>query len=82
MIPIGAYKPRWLMQPVHLDPADAVKAHLDLHSRLSVACHWGTFRLTDEPLEEPAMMLSEELRLRHIDPKEFRILKPGETLVI
>jgi hypothetical protein len=52
-LPFGAYKPRWLMKPVHLDPADAVRAHLDLKSKHSIACHFGTFQLTDEPLGEP-----------------------------
>ena len=80
MIPIGAYNPRWLMQPMHLNPAEAVKVHMDLESRLSIACHWGTFRLTDEPLSEPPELLFEELRLQGIDPDKFRALQPGESV--
>ena len=80
ILPIGAYKPRWLMKPVHLDPADAVQAHLDLNSRLSVACHWGAFQLTDEPLGEPPILLARELASREIDPVNFRVLRAGDTL--
>ena len=82
MIPIGGYNPRWLMSPMHLNPAEAVKVHLDVASRLSVACHWGTFRLTDEPLNEPPQLLAQELRLQHIDQRSFRVLHPGQTIEI
>jgi N-acyl-phosphatidylethanolamine-hydrolysing phospholipase D len=80
LIPIGAYRPRWLMQPMHLDPAEAVQVHLDVASHLSVACHWGTFRLTDEPLSEPPILLRQELAARQIDPNKFRVLRPGESV--
>jgi N-acyl-phosphatidylethanolamine-hydrolysing phospholipase D len=82
MIPIGAYSPRWLMQPMHLNPAEAVKVHMDVASRLSIACHWGTFRLTDEPLNEPPELLAQELCAQHIDPPNFRVLGLGETIEI
>lgn len=77
LIPIGAYEPRWLMQTVHLNPAEAVQVHLDVHSKLSVACHWGTFRLTDESLDDPPNALAYALAAREIDPASFVILKPG-----
>ena len=82
MIPIGAYAPEWLMRPMHLNPAEAVQAHLDVSSCLSVACHWGTFRMTDEALNEPPRLLTEELRARQVDPGQFRVLHPGETLEV
>ena len=47
-IPIGAYEPRWMMEPQHVDPAQAVQIHVDVKSNHSVGCHWGTFRLTNE----------------------------------
>ena len=51
--PIGAYDPRSIMRFVHLDPEEAVQAARDLRARRVVAMHWGTFDLTDEPLDEP-----------------------------
>ncbi len=80
LIPIGAYRPRWLMRPVHVDPFEAVKIHQDVRSRFSVAGHWGTFRLTDEPLGEPPALLQTALAGQHLSPKEFIVLRPGETI--
>jgi N-acyl-phosphatidylethanolamine-hydrolysing phospholipase D len=82
MIPIGAYRPRWLMQPMHVDPHEAVQIHIDVRSRQSVACHWGTFALTDEPLNEPPRLLERELARRVVSPTSFRALRFGETIEI
>jgi N-acyl-phosphatidylethanolamine-hydrolysing phospholipase D len=80
LIPIGAYAPRWFMKPVHVDPEQAVQIHKDVRSKLSVACHWGTFCLTDEPMDEPPKLLARELAAAHIPPETFRVLAIGETL--
>src|SRR5262245_24410052 len=53
LLPIGAYEPRWFMQDVHMNPAEAVQAHLDLDSRASIGMHFGTFQLTPEGFDEP-----------------------------
>lgn len=82
MIPIGAYNPRWLMHPVHLDPADAVKVHKDVRSKLSIACHFGTFRLADEPIEEPPALLAHELAKAHVDANRFLALRPGDRIEV
>eukprot|EP00743_Colponemidia_sp_Colp-15_P005208 GILK01005603.1.p1 GENE.GILK01005603.1~~GILK01005603.1.p1 ORF type:complete len:417 (+),score=39.95 GILK01005603.1:30-1253(+) len=79
-IPIGAYSPRWFMSRIHCDPGDAADMHLDIRSRQSVAMHWGSFVLTDEPILEPPRRLAEELQHRNIDAKSFAVLKHGETL--
>ena len=42
LLPIGAYEPRWFMQEQHMDPDDAVLAHLDLGARVSIATHFGS----------------------------------------
>jgi len=77
MIPIGAYKPRWLMHPMHTNPEEAVKVHQDVASKLSVACHFGTFRLADEPITEPPALLAQELASRGIEENRFLTLSPG-----
>jgi N-acyl-phosphatidylethanolamine-hydrolysing phospholipase D len=80
-IPIGAYEPRWFMKKHHMNPQEAVMVHQDVRSRKSIAIHWGTFSLTDEPLDEPPRLLARSLRDRGIDAEEFLVLKHGETLI-
>jgi L-ascorbate metabolism protein UlaG (beta-lactamase superfamily) len=82
LLPIGAYEPRWFMRPAHMDPADAVQAHLDLQARLSVAMHFGTFRLTDEAWDDPPRRLGEALDARSVPRDDFRVPRPGETMIV
>lgn len=81
LMPIGAYEPRWLMERVHVDPAGAVQAFLDLGAAASgahlIPIHWGTFRLTDEPLQEPPKRLMEEAAGRGIDASRVHVLPVG-----
>lgn len=67
MLPIGAYEPRWFMGAVHMNPEDAIAAYRALSSTQStrpacLAIHWGTFRLTDEPVLEPPARFAERWR--------------------
>ena len=80
LIPIGAYNPRGFMRTVHVDPEEAVKIHQDIGSKLSIGMHWGTFRLTLEPLDEPPQKLAAALKSAGIAPEKFRVLQHGETL--
>jgi N-acyl-phosphatidylethanolamine-hydrolysing phospholipase D len=57
LLPVGAYEPRWFMRYQHLDPGEAVAAFLELGASRLVGMHWGTFVLTDEPLDEPPRAL-------------------------
>jgi L-ascorbate metabolism protein UlaG (beta-lactamase superfamily) len=63
LLPIGAYDPEWFMRVQHMNPEDALNAFQRLGARVLCAMHWGTFKLTDEPLDEPPRLL-EELRQR------------------
>lgn len=80
LLPIGAYRPAWLQQPLHLNPVEAVRLHLDLEARMSLAMHWGTFRLSDEPWGEPFHLLAEARRLFGLSESSFRAPKLGETV--
>jgi N-acyl-phosphatidylethanolamine-hydrolysing phospholipase D len=82
LIPIGAYRPRWFMKPVHVDPPEAVRIHQDTNSRQSIASHWGTFKMSDESLAEPLVYLQKALREAGLDEKNFLVMKFGETLLL
>lgn len=81
LLPIGAYSPRWFMKDVHMDPADAVQAHIDLHSKLSIGIHFGTFQLTDEGIDDPIHDLKTALDQAQIDPVSFIAPRLGQTIL-
>lgn len=81
VIPTGAYAPRWFMKPQHIDPAEAVQVHQDVKAQRSVACHLATFSLTDEPMDEPAKRLPEEVKKAGLAADAFLTLRHGATLV-
>jgi len=81
-IPIGAYEPRWFMRWFHINPEEAVQVHLDVRSRKSVAIHWGTFVLSDEPLDEPPKRLEQARKAQSLSEEEFVALKHGETIIL
>ena len=80
LIPIGAYEPRWFMSAQHVNPEEAVKIHRDLRATLSVGIHWGTFQLTDEPLDQPVSDLAAARSRFGLGQREFITLRHGETL--
>lgn len=77
LLPIGAYEPRWFMKPVHMNPEEAVLAHIDLNSKQSIGMHFGTFKLTTEAIDQPAKDLAQSLRDKAIDPKTFLVPTEG-----
>ena len=79
LLPIGAYEPRWFMAPVHMNPAEAVQAHLALGARHSVGMHFGTFQLTDEAIDAPLLALAQALEAAGVPPALFTTHGFGET---
>jgi L-ascorbate metabolism protein UlaG (beta-lactamase superfamily) len=79
LLPIGAYEPRWFMRAVHMNPEEAVQAHLDLDASESVGMHFGTFRLTTEGIDDPLRALEDACRARNIPTSRFRTLGSGES---
>ena len=77
LLPIGAYEPRWFMKDIHMNPAEAVQAHLDLAARRSIAMHFGTFQLTPEGIDEPVRELAKALRERGVPAEQFRTAGSG-----
>jgi L-ascorbate metabolism protein UlaG (beta-lactamase superfamily) len=77
LLPIGAYNPP-AFRNVHADPSDATRAFLDLHARWMVPMHYGTFRLSHEPVDEPLQLLAREARAAGIEDR-VRVMEEGVT---
>jgi L-ascorbate metabolism protein UlaG (beta-lactamase superfamily) len=80
LLPIGAYEPRWFMQSVHMNPAEAVQVHLDVAASASIGMHFGTFQLTTEGIDEPLFALEDACRANQVAPSSFRTLDFGESV--
>ncbi|GEO06287.1 membrane protein [Adhaeribacter aerolatus] len=59
LMPIGAYKPAFIMEKSHLNPGEAVQAFNDLGGRFFIPMHFGTFDLSDEPAGEPIRLMQQ-----------------------
>jgi L-ascorbate metabolism protein UlaG (beta-lactamase superfamily) len=77
LLPIGAYNPP-TFRNVHASPADATRAFLDLRSSWMVPMHYGTFRLSHEPMEEPLQLLDQEAKAAGITDR-VAVLEEGIT---
>jgi L-ascorbate metabolism protein UlaG (beta-lactamase superfamily) len=82
LLPIGAYDPAWFMSKQHMNPEEAARAFTDLGARQFVAMHWGTFKLTDEPLDEPPARLAAEWQRRGLEPATCHVPPIGGTLQV
>ena len=78
LLPIGAFRPRWFMRPIHLSPADAVRAHQVLGAHTSMAIHFGTFRLGDDGQFEAVTALRRALKKAAVPPSRFWVLGFGQ----
>ena len=84
MLPVGAYDPRWFMRTVHMNPPEALRAYADLTGPRAgrvamLPIHWGTFRLTDEAMEEPPAWTAQLWREAGYDADVLWLLRHGET---
>ena len=79
ILPIGAYKPHSWFKEIHLNPQTAIQAFLDLKADMLVPIHWGTFKISDEPLREPPLLLLEEAKRIGITDK-IRVLENGGVI--
>jgi L-ascorbate metabolism protein UlaG (beta-lactamase superfamily) len=82
ILPIGAYEPRWFMRDQHMNPEDAVQALADCGAERALAHHHGTFQLTDEAIDAPAIALGEALDAANVPRERFAVLKPGQVVEI
>ncbi len=71
LLPIGAYEPRWFMYRLHMNPDEAVQAHLDLHSENSIGIHFGLIDNAGESYEAPTNDLIVARRAHGVDATRF-----------
>ncbi|MFY9141879.1 MBL fold metallo-hydrolase [Sulfuricurvum sp.] len=76
-LPIGAYRPEEIMRHVHTDPSEAIQACRDLGAKTLIPIHYGTFQLSDEPLDEPLIWFSQLIGQKP-HPFDTKILHIGE----
>jgi len=81
IVGIGAYEPRWIMEPNHQDPEEAVRAFIDAKGGLLIPMHYGTFDLTDEPPSWPLKQLTEAAGKAGVSER-IRSLAINEALLI
>ncbi|MBX9588490.1 MAG: MBL fold metallo-hydrolase [Hyphomonadaceae bacterium] len=82
LLPIGAYEPRWFMRHSHMNPDEAVQALQLSGAAQAFGHHWGTFRLTNEPIEQPAIDLAAALAKHGVASERFAALRPGEVRTV
>jgi len=82
LLPIGAYEPRAIMRAMHMNPADAVQAHLDLAAQRSLAIHYRTFQLTDEAMNQPLLDLATALTQQQLASDCFYTPIEGEMVEV
>jgi L-ascorbate metabolism protein UlaG (beta-lactamase superfamily) len=79
LMPIGAYSPE-SYRNVHTSPEDALRGFVEMGAEWFVPMHFGTFRLSHEPVEEPLQRLHAEAKRRGIEDK-LLVLEEGITQV-
>jgi N-acyl-phosphatidylethanolamine-hydrolysing phospholipase D len=89
LLPVGAYNPRSIMQMVHMDPDEAIQAWRDIADTSTstrppvfIPIHWGTFKLTDEPMDEPPRRLKTQWEKSQLPTGALRVLMHGETWML
>jgi L-ascorbate metabolism protein UlaG (beta-lactamase superfamily) len=82
LLPIGAYEPRWIMRNNHMNPEEALKAFELCGAQRALGHHWGTFRLTNEAVDEPPQRLAVALAARGVKSQRFIALRPGQVELV
>ncbi|SMO61413.1 MBL fold metallo-hydrolase [Gracilimonas mengyeensis] len=82
LIPIGAYKPRWFMKPMHVNPAEAIQIHKDVGADISFGMHFGTFPLADDGQMDPINDFNEEMQKSENRGVNFKLLTEGDQFSI
>ncbi len=79
LLPIGAYDPE-SFRKVHASPEDALQGFVDMGARWMIPMHYGPFRLSHEPLDEPLRRLLSEASRRGLASR-IAVLQEGGTRI-
>lgn len=79
ILPIALYEPRWFMKPMHMDTREAIRAFQELRARILVPQQWGTFDLSDEPLDLPPKVYRAAAKDAGLSEKEAPLIPHGVT---
>ncbi|MBP0443932.1 MBL fold metallo-hydrolase [Roseomonas sp. SSH11] len=82
LIPIGAYEPNWFMRTVHMNPGEALRARAESRTATAIAMHFGTFKLTQEAIDEPPRLLEAARDAAGLPPEAFIVPRFGQTLTL
>ncbi|MEQ8525222.1 MBL fold metallo-hydrolase [Gracilimonas sp.] len=82
LIPIGAYKPRWFMKPMHVNPEEAIQIHKDVGAEISFGMHFGTFPLADDGMKDPENDFAKAIQQSENAGVNFKLLTEGDTFQI
>ena len=80
LLPIGSYEPAHIHQNSHMTPEQAIAAYQDLNAATMIPIHYGTYDLSDEPVDEPLARLQAEMKRQLIASESISILNIGEVL--
>ncbi len=78
-LPIGAYEPKAMMRESHMNPEEAARAAVELGTRTALAMHFGTFDLSDEPLDEPPRRFLDAAASGPLGHAAAWVMRIGET---
>ncbi len=81
LMPIGAYKPSYVMQSEHVSPKEALNVYQVLKGKCFIPMHYATFDLSDEPLGEPIQYLKQEAKRMGI-ADELSIIPLGKPFYL
>ena len=79
LLPIGAYKPDGFRR-VHTSPEDALQAFQDLRAEHMIPMHYGTFCLSQEPMNEPLPRLIKAAADAGVQNR-IQALREGDTTI-
>jgi len=89
ILPIAPFRPQKTKEPtpgyrpiVHMGPAEAVTAHLDLGAPFTIAAHFQVFRLGIEGFDDAVTVLASTLKEHNLKPDTFVAPVLGQAIIM